>query len=245
MMIIVPQLHGPITPPRGITTEVTRSEIIFTLPDGVVIRYPRNPVAIGDLRYSYAKAENGTYRYEYVFDNRLVQSFNIADGAAHDADEIWESPPGWWRSMGIDLPGTTPARSENAKYTVLSSHLPGLTVMYFVALDPPSGPELPPISNYKDWRTNLRLQEDYQQATLTVDIYGHNLHRLAIGPAIAPNPSQDDITALVKRWAGDYGLRFLQPLVESGADLEAVLDSLTPANDLEKDIVFCLRLALA
>ena len=126
-----------------------------------------------------------------------MECFNIAYDAGNDDDEIRESPPGWWRSVAIDALGREPLRSQDARYTVLSSRRPGLSLMSFAALDPPPGPEFPPITNYKYWSGNLKLQHGYQEAAITVQEYGHDRQQFAIGPVIAPDATKWPSTGLM------------------------------------------------
>jgi len=60
-------------------TTATPSMLEWRVSDGRTFSYPRDPIDIGDLKFSYRALANGKYFYRYTFDNRLVQMVRVGE----------------------------------------------------------------------------------------------------------------------------------------------------------------------
>ena len=56
-----------------IKTIATTKSLEWLFSDGRTVSYPRDPIDIGNLEFSYSEIAKGKFVYRYTFDNRNVE----------------------------------------------------------------------------------------------------------------------------------------------------------------------------
>src|ERR1017187_7999134 len=92
--------------------------------DEIAYRYPRHPIDVGKLTFSYEETGNGKYFYKYTLDNRLVQMIRVGEfdhsfgpGVPRRLGQPILRGPDGWTSLGVGwVPSWTDpvTRSETA-----------------------------------------------------------------------------------------------------------------------------------
>jgi hypothetical protein len=87
-----------------------------------------------------------------------------------------------------------------------------------------------------------RLYDAVWKALVKQETFLNNV--FILGPAIAPNSTDDQLRRLLHLWIERYGFDFLKPALQGTEPLSTALDQLQPNTDFERQIVECLRAAL-
>jgi hypothetical protein len=239
---------GP-TPPCLIHTVITATALEFKLSDGRTISYPRDPIDIGALKFSYKKADDGKYLYEYTLDNRQVEMIRVGevrrDFLTPVADRRARGPDGWmglgtgWCAKSEPCWNVSVSRSETATYTILSNFLPGPSPLHVVGKGGIRDDFKLPFSGATIWERSLM-----RDIGLGISIYGNSVDRLVMGPAFEPEPTEQEVRKCIRRCVEGYGLKSLRPLDDDNDSLIDHEDSVTPSTDLERQILDCLKVAI-
>jgi len=237
----------PRRTPDTVETVIRPSALEFCLSDGTIITYPREPINIGALTFSYREVEAGQYLYEYILDNRQVEMIRIGDFDDHFDDCFGRpkvsGPDGWvGHSTGwFTSPSETPIRSEAAKYSIVSSYLPGPLPLHI------QGPQ----KVQEDLELPLKgatRAERYVMQVIWHDIcsYSNCVRPLVIGPAFKPQPSEQEVRDRIRQCVQEYydDLRFLRPFDEDSCNLMATEKNVPPATDFKAQVLDCLNVAI-
>jgi hypothetical protein len=254
-MSVVPRLEL-------VDTVATTATLEWKFSDGRTVSYPRNPIDIGNLTFSHRKLPNGKYFYKYTLDNRQVQMIRVGEFDHHlgptrpvgvgnqrfhlprlttVGQPILRGPDGW-TGLGVGwFPGLTdPAtRSETAKYTILSDHLPGPLPLHVTGAEKVREDFTLPFNLDDPWERHLM-----QQVEMTISQYGTSADPMVIGPAFQPKPAEQDLRDRIHRLVQLYGFGFLRPLDDASVNLKEAQNDVVPGTDFEVQILDCLKVAI-
>ena len=228
--------NGPVSASAIATTRTVKtSSGTFLIPRGDLLN-------IGELRYSWSPGSDGNTLYTYTFDNADVANIRLGD--VSDVDFAVASntkPAGWLGGVVGWYAFKGPARSSDAVYSMTSGRRPGLLPMFFqtdvdgsTAAANGSGQQL-------RFLPMGPKSTDNQIIVRAGSIFTNSQRHFVIGPVFSASPTKTEVLERVQTWVNDYGFTFLAPMLADGADLLAVLDSLSPSSQIEKDVVSCLR----
>ncbi len=231
------------SPPKLTATIATPTVLEFRLSDGRIISYPKEPIPIGNLTYSYKEAGDGKYLYEYSFDNRQVEMIRVGEFTHDFGCPVMNGPEGWidvgpgW-SPSLRLTGKPVARNETAKYTIVSEFLPGPLLLHIAgAGNTRDGFTLPFSTETSSERYLL------QKIWHMIQAYGDSCDPLVIGPAFKPKPTELEVRNRI-RLCIEYGLEFLRPLDDKGAALIEAEGAVAPTTEFETKVLDCLKVAI-
>jgi hypothetical protein len=245
-----------------VATIATATTLEWKFSDGRTVSYPRDPIDIGSLKFSYKKTPNGKYFYEYTFDNRQVQMIRVGEFDHHfgprssvevgnqrfhlpsfaNAGQPILRGPGGWRCLGV---GWFPSwsdpviRTETAKYTILSDNLPGPLPLHVTGAERVREDFALPFNLDDPWERHLM-----QQVQMTISQYGISADPMVIGPAFQPKPAEQDVRDRIHRLVQLYGFGFLRPLDDASVNLKQAQNAVVPGTDFEVQILACLRVAI-
>ncbi len=138
-------------------------------------------------------------------------------------------PKGWhglvssWANLGeAEL-------SENSEFSVKSKWKPGLQAFFIM-----SHAAKEPIPAFAETENNVRI-------ATAASIFNNSVRKFVIGPALAPDLSEEGLKELVQRWVEDYGFGFLGPYLSGTTSL----DEIKTDDAFEQEILSCLRAATA
>jgi hypothetical protein len=231
-----------------VETIATATTLEWKFSDGRTVSYPRDPIDIGNLTFSYTQTANGKYFYKYTLDNRLVQMIRIGEfdhdllgGILHrGAQPILRGPDGW-TDLGIGwLPSREDpvTRCETAKYTILSNFLPGPLPLHVAGAEKVRDDFQLPFKGRNSWERHL-----IQQIDITIRQYGTSADPLVIGPAFTPNPTENEVRDRIHRLVELDGFDFLRPLDDATVNLVETQCAVVPGTDFELQILDCLKVA--
>ena len=232
-----------------VETIATATTLEWKFSDGRTVSYPRDPIDIGNLTFSYTQTANGKYFYKYTLDNRLVQMIRIGEfdhdllgGILHrGAQPILRGPDGW-TDLGIGwLPSREDpvTRCETAKYTILSNFLPGPLPLHVAGAEKVRDDFQLPFKGRNSWERHL-----IQQIDITIRQYGTSADPLVIGPAFTPNPTENEVRDRIHRLVELDGFDFLRPLDDATVNLVETQCAVVPGTDFELQILDCLKVAI-
>ena len=119
----------------------------------------------------------------------------------------------------------------HTKFKIFSDWLPGPVPVMFIK-DVPEPVEL----------TGNRLEDE--RAAARGGMFQNSVRKNVIGPAIPPDVTPEEMTALIRNWV-DEGNHFLKPLTVAGLDLQKAIGELPPLQDgYETNVVNCIKAAL-
>jgi hypothetical protein len=244
-------LMGTWTPNPSLGTDMYKT---FHTTHGEAVRIKRGDVYKDPpkVKYSYSSGA-GSSSYTYEFNNHEVahmrlgimpEDTTIGQTGTSEPEGWINLGPGWDRWKGA-------TSSKTAQYTVTSAKMPGLLPLFLqtdwdgtaAAIN---GDPVPADSGF----TGLLkppARGDGAKMNAQINIFANSLQRMVIGPAFDPDSTLETIMTRVRIWArtkNGYGFTFLQPLIDA-KDPKSALDSLTPATQLERDVVSCLRTVFA
>jgi hypothetical protein len=233
------QTTKPVKLPSGRTLHVGRRDLINVKPSSS----------------SYRQAAGDQWAYEFRLDGREAETIHISDDEGwlgpfgRDNPHFrWQFQNGWagfaqaWTSVKALTGNNQPIRSEGLIFTTESAWLPGPIAVMFVGPVPEIPADLVE-ENDRSFRpmdlldeVNLRIREE--EAISAAEGPGRNsVRHVVIGPGIRPGTDKPGLERLVRYWIKELHLAFLAPYVDAGADLS----DLHPSNDLERDVIDCLR----
>ena len=232
----------PDRPPELVQTVATSTALEIWLSDGTIVSYPRDPIDIGSLTFSYKAVGAARYYYEYIFDNRQVEMIRVGEFDHQFGSAVLKGPENWL-SLHVSWSPTpwekTVSRSEAAKYTILSDFLPGPLPLHIAGKDCiRDGFELPFRGD------NVSERHLMQQIWLQIRTYGNSVDPLVIGPVFKPAPEEKEVRDRIHRCVSEYDLEFLRPLDHDKANLKEIEDAVVPRTDFEGKILDCLKLAI-
>lgn len=204
--------------------KVTRGHIVIPRTDNI---------DVGTVTYAKPEgAADGGFRYSYSFDNRQAYLVRIGDIDILNLRPTASTQPEGWFGLTTGWavqPLKTPARSQQAEYSIITKYRPGLIPLHI------AGPKVAQFSAPEEGLTQTELEFAAEHSSIMVN----SRTEYVIGPAFKPDATPEKIKESIKRWVSDYGMAFLQPYLDTGQ-----LDSVQPSNQLERDILECLRAIL-
>ena len=249
-----------ITVSKNIKKALIRGEKTIRVPiRGGYYEIPRlDLLDIGQLTYTHKAAGAGKWKYDFQFDAREADLFHVGDEDDKEQRPVDHSQPDTWYMSGTrgwmrkptgddwrpDHPiGTAP---EVGTFSITSRLRPGLIPVYFQ----------PPYDIYPGEAVHSTIQapqtrEDYlehaeedfydQMRMAAAEGFRQNgLKVYVIGPCFTPGLEKLEAPGRIKMWAETYGFTFLKPLV-GAKDPAALLGTLTPETQIERDIVDALK----
>lgn len=227
--VVPPNSGGP--PPTTTTANQMaqlRTKTIKTSHGDVTIERG-DLIDIGAFTYKWSRSGD-RYKYTYIFDNSQLYMMRIGVPEDHDFSigATSEAPKGWLFG-GTDWGRwKEPEYFSRAEYSITSMFKPGLMPIFFQ-----SPANLRGVPQFAETRDNNAI-------AAAANLSSNSLRQYAIGPAIDPKATRQEIMSLVRSWVGDYGFEFLEPLLTDRGSVEA----LHPSTELERAIVECLRMVL-
>lgn len=199
----------------------------------------------GDLanvsRFEYLWGASGSgWLYRYMIDTtgglaRIRLSASV--GKTFNAS-VFGQPKGWNSGAAGWYAAKGPEYAMDSSFSLQSTWAPGLMPIFlqsdwngFTAAANGGALKLPP----KFFKT-----ADNEAVNRAVMIPRNSSVKFAIGPVFPHGATQEWVMDEVKGWVEVYGFAFLQPLLDA-TNRVAALNQIHPANQLESDIVDCLR----
>jgi hypothetical protein len=232
--------------PELIQTIATPTSLEMKLSDGSTISYPRNPINVGTLTFSYNETDEGRYSYKYTLDNRQVEMIRVGEFTRQFASPILKGPPGWmgvltgWHASSAPIWKETVSRSEAAEYTILSVFLPGPLYLYI------RGHHQLPDNEFTLPFSGANASEHYlmQQISLKIRLYANSVEPLTIGPLFKPEPPEQEVRDRIHQWVDAYGFEFLRPLDDETVNLMENEGAVIPRTNFEAQVLDCLKVAI-
>lgn len=213
----------------SLTKQVRTTHGVIDMPRGDILN-------IGKVSYAFEQNAAGGWNYSYTMATNEVAMIRIGDGRYDITGD--SHPANWSRFNGPGFaPLKSPERSDSGTFMIASSWLPGLVALNiqndWMGLDAAmeGKARIPGASPLIYSRTGP------DNGSLAAAASVNGITKYAIGPAFRVGITKNEVMKAVANWV--VALPFLKPLTTGGT-----VQDLQPSNQLENDVVICLRSVL-